>query len=151
MDMKLETRRTSPYRDIFVSGIKLHYEVGFRTRTSAATKTQSEISNYLQHLKADLARELEMGEEVIIEVSYITEGVFAKIQVNDLSLKFIRTSLSNIEVWGDYMVMRDDYNVLSRKLETLKGNVENIEQIMDDYLEKTFSNHLLLDGEITRY
>ncbi|MCM3619179.1 hypothetical protein M3936_16440 [Sutcliffiella horikoshii] len=133
------------YRDKMVIGIKEYYVEGFKTRQAAVVKLQKKISNYFEHFKADIAKELTMGEDVIVEVNYVDEGTFVSIKIEEFKLWFVRKSKKKIEVWGTlWIYTRENMYVDSVLLDELKKDEINIEEYMDSFLYKVFGDEYLL-------
>ncbi|MFS0882550.1 hypothetical protein [Metabacillus niabensis] len=150
------------FKEIMIADIRDYYREGFKTRVGRITKLQEYISNYIQHLKADLAETLE-NEECKIEISvfYVKEGLFAEIKIEEICLKFhrVRKSRDHIVVTGS-KIITNEYppNMQSKNtkllgkswianfyvylstfnLDKLEEFPQNIDERLDDYLKKTF-------------
>jgi hypothetical protein len=133
------------YRDTLITAIKEHHFEGFRTRVAKITKTQDKIRSYFEHLKADIAEELLKSNTVSINVLYVKEGVFAEIQIEGYSIKFIRKNYK-IEVWGTALYMREEVYLYPYQLDVLNGAEDNINDLIDKYLKEVFSGECLLGG-----
>lgn len=149
------------FKDKMIKDIHDFYSEGSKTREGRMTKLQKYISNYFQHFKADLAKPMEHeNSKVQINVSYVKEGLFAEIKIEEISLKFyrIRKSQDHIVVAGSEIIVIDGPISMKHKntrflgegifgdnvylhtfnLDILKEHPKEIDERLDNYLKKIF-------------
>ncbi|MCI1593233.1 hypothetical protein [Heyndrickxia oleronia] len=130
------------YKNYFVDSIIDFYcDRSFRKKVGELTKAQNFISNYFQHLKADLAPALLIDRcKIEIKVSYVKNGEFIFMQIDNITLRFIRLN-NKIEVWSDDLIYDEKEERIftePKKIDQIKACSENMEMRLDDILYRAF-------------